>query len=207
MFYYLKGELALRDVNTCVIDCGGVGYSLTISMITSESLASRLGQTVKLYTYLAVREDGIELFGFGSNEERNAFNMLTGVSGVGPKAAINILSILTPDRLAMAVCTEDTKAISKAQNVGAKTAARIILELKDKVAKQMTDTSRNSTLDSVGSIPHASIAKGGNLGEATEALMVLGYDRTSVIKAISGVDPNLDVGEIIKHALKKLSSR
>ena len=207
MFYYLKGELALRDINMCVIDCGGVGYSLTISMITSESLASKIGQTVKLFTYLAVREDGVELFGFGSSEERDAFNMLTSVSGVGPKAAINILSILTPDKLAMAVCTEDTKAISKAQNVGAKTAARIILELKDKVAKQMTSSAKSSSLDSVGNVAHAGAVKGGNLGEATEALMVLGYDRTSVIKAISGVDATLDVGEIIKHALKKLSSR
>ncbi len=207
MFYYLKGELALRDINTCVIDCGGVGYCLTISMITSESLAPRLGQVVKLFTYLAVREDGVELFGFGTSEERDAFNMLTTVSGVGPKAAINILSILTPDRLAMAVCTEDTKAISKAQNVGAKTAARIILELKDKVAKQMSSGSKGSSLESVGNVAHASAIKGGNLGEATEALMVLGYDRTSVIKAISGIDASLDVGDIIKLALKKLSSR
>ena len=135
MFYYLNGELALRDINMCVIDCGGVGYKLTISMITSESLASKLGQKVKLYTYLAVREDGVELFGFGSNEERHAFNLLTGVSGVGPKAAMNILSVMSPDRLAMAVCTEDIKGISKAPNIGAKTAARIVLELKDKIAK------------------------------------------------------------------------
>ena len=124
MFYYLNGELALRDINTCVIDCGGVGYKLTVSMITSESLASKLGQKVKLYTYLAVREDGVEMFGFGSNEERHAFNLLTGVSGVGPKAAMSILSVMTPDRLAMAVCTEDIKGISKAPNIGAKTAAR-----------------------------------------------------------------------------------
>ena len=100
MFYYLNGELALRDINTCVIDCGGVGYKLTVSMITSESLASKVGQKVKLFTYLAVREDGVELFGFGSNEERHAFNLLTAVSGVGPKAAMSILSIMTPDRLA-----------------------------------------------------------------------------------------------------------
>lgn len=203
MFYYLNGELALRDINMCVIDCGGVGYKLTISMITSESLASQLGKTVKLFTYLAVREDGVELFGFGSNEERNAFNMLTGVSGVGPKAAMNILSIMSPEKLAMAVCTEDTKSISKAQNIGSKTAARIVLELKDKVAKDMIAPVSSKGIGSVGSVPHAAIS--GNLAEATEALMVLGYDKNSVIKALSGLDPTQDVGALIKAALKKLA--
>lgn len=203
MFYYLNGELALRDINSCVIDCGGVGYKLTISMITSESLAAKLGQKVKLFTYLAVREDGVELFGFGSNEERNAFNLLTGVSGVGPKAAMSILSVMTPDRLAMAVCTEDIKGISKAPNIGAKTAARIVLELKDKVAKDMLPTSSaTKDIGSVGSVAHAA---SGNLAEATEALMVLGYDRSSVIKALGGIDPSLDVGMIIKAALKNLA--
>lgn len=204
MFYYLNGELALRDVNMCVIDCGGVGYKLTISMITSESLAAKLGEKVKLFTYLAVREDGVELFGFGTNEERNAFNMLTNVSGVGPKAAMSILSTMSPDRLAMAVCTEDIKSISKAPNIGAKTAARIVLELKDKVVKEMLPTSsaKSAGIGSVGSVAHVN---SGNLAEATEALMVLGYDKNSVIKALSGIDPSLDVGAIIKAALRKLA--
>lgn len=202
MFYYLSGDLALRDINTCVIDCGGVGYKLTVSMITSESLASKLGQKVKLFTYLAVREDGVELFGFGSNEERHAFNLLTGVSGVGPKAAMSILSVMSPDRLAMAVCTEDIKGISKAPNIGAKTAARIVLELKDKIAKDFIPGA--SAEKSAGSIT-ATHAASGNLAEATEALMALGYDRSSVIKALGGIDPTLDVGMIIKMALKKLA--
>ena len=203
MFYYLNGELALRDINTCVIDCGGVGYKLTVSMITSESLSSKLGQKVKLYTYLAVREDGVEMFGFGTNEERHAFNLLTGVSGVGPKAAMSILSIMTPDRLAMAVCTEDIKGISKAPNIGAKTAARIVLELKDKIAKEMPMASASSK--DASNIISASNLTSGNLAEATEALIVLGYDKTSIIKALSGIDPTLDVGMIIKAALKKLA--
>ena len=202
MFYYLSGELALRDINTCVIDCNGVGYKLTVSQITSEALASKVGQKVKLFTYLAVREDGVELFGFGSNEERHAFNMLTGVSGVGPKAAMSILSVMTPDRLAMAVCTEDTKSISKAPNVGAKTAARIILELKDKVGKEISLPS--SSQDSI-SAPVGNIKQSGNLSEACEALMVLGYDKNTVLSAIRGIDTSLDVGQIIKLALKKLS--
>ena len=106
MFYYLSGELAYRDINTCVIDCGGVGYKLTVSLLTSEAYASKLGKTVKLYTHLAVREDGIELFGFGSNEEKECFNRLTSVSGIGPKAAMSILSTMTPEKLAVAICTD-----------------------------------------------------------------------------------------------------
>ena len=203
MFYYLNGELALRDINTCVIDCGGVGYRLTISTITSESLASKLGQKVKLFTHLAVREDGVEMFGFGSNEERHTFNLLTAVSGIGPKAAMSILSVMTPDRLAMAVCTEDIKSISKAPNIGAKTAARIVLELKDKIAKEMPLASA-SVKDTAGAVSTARMSTG-NLAEATEALMVLGYDRSTVIKALSGIDPTLDVGSIIRVALKKLA--
>ena len=203
MFYYLNGELAVRDINTCVIDCGGVGYSLTVSLITSESLASKLGTKVKLYTYLSVREDGVELFGFGSTEERNAFNMLTSVSGVGPKAALNILSIMTPERLALAVCNEDAKSIAKAQNVGAKTAARIILELKDKVAKAVvTGSGATKTAGAIGAAHHVA---SGNLSEATEALMVLGYDKSSVITVLSTIDPATPVADMIRLALKKLA--
>ena len=203
MFYYLNGELTVRDINMCVIDCGGVGYKLTVSLITSEALAAKLGQKVKLFTYLAVREDGVELFGFGSNEERAAFNMLTGVSGVGPKAAMSILSVMSPDRLAMAVCTEDTKTISKAPNVGAKTAARIVLELKDKIAKDMLPSSSSTkTAGGIADVPHAG---SGNLSEATEALMVLGYDKNTVLSALRGIDTSLEAGEIIRLALKKLA--
>ena len=204
MFYYIQGELAVRDINMCVIDCGGVGYQLTVSLITSESLSSKIGQKVKLYTYLAVREDGVELFGFGTPMEKNTFNLLTSVSGVGPKAAMSILSILPPDRLAMAIATEDTKSISKAQNVGAKTAARIVLELKDKLAKDFLPSSTGmsgTTLGNVGAVAHTS----GNLADATEALMALGYDKNSVLTAIKGIDPSTDTGEIIRAVLKKLT--
>lgn len=203
MFYYLSGELALRDINTCVVDCGGVGYKLTVSLITSESLSSKLGQRVKLYTHLAVREDGIELFGFGTEEERVSFNLLTSVSGVGPKVAISILSILSPDRLAAAVCTEDVKAISKAPGVGSKTAARIVLELKDKLAKDMI--SGRTETKNAGAI-NATHARG-NLSEAAEALMALGYDRGTVVDSLKGLDPATDVGLLIKAALKKLAGR
>ena len=200
MFYYLNGELAYRDATTLVVDCGGVGYKLTVSLITSESFATKLGKTVKLYTHLAVREDGIEMFGFSSTEEKECFNLLIGVSGVGPKAAVNILSVLSPEKLTLAICTEDIKAIAKAQNVGTKTAARIVLELKDKISKDAMGTS----LPSGGAAP-SSPALGGAFSEAAEALAVLGYDKNSILSALKGVDPTLDSGSMIKAALKKLA--
>ena len=200
MYYYLKGELTVREANTCVVECGGVGYKLTVSLITSEALASKLSETVKIYTYLSVREDGVELFGFGSEEERTAFNLLTAVSGVGPKAAMNILSIMTPERLAIAVCSEDIKSISKAQNVGSKTAARIVLELKDKLSD---DTVIKSSGTAASAAP-VNVTRG-NISEAAEALMALGYDKNTVLASIRDIDPTKETGEIIKLALKKMS--
>ena len=201
MYDYLNGKLAKSDAGVCVIDCQGVGYRLTVSLITSEKLSPSEGNTVKLYTHLAVREDGIELFGFGSEDERQAFNMLITVSGVGPKAAMNILSILTPDRLAVAICAGDAKTISKAQNVGTKTAQRIILELKDKVAKGSIPAATVTLSEAVGITSDIK----GNLSEASEALAVLGYDKASINKALSGINPTSDTGTIIREALKKLS--
>ena len=201
MFYYLYGTLEINDAGICVIDCGGVGYKLTTSLITCELLREKLGQKVKLFTYLAVREDGVELFGFESNEERECFNKLITVNGVGPKAAMSILSIMTPDNFALAVCTEDAKAISKASGIGAKTAARIILELKDKLAIDMGAT----TVAKSAGRAQVVMPMSGNLTEATEALMVLGYDKNSVAGALAGLDPKTDVGELIRAALKKLS--
>lgn len=203
MFYYLKGELTYRDINTCVIDCGGVGYKLTVSYLTSEALVSKLGKEVKLFSHLAVREDGVELFGFGSNEEKECFNRLTSVSGIGPKAAMSILSTMTPEKLAVAICTDDKKAIAKAPGIGAKSAARIILELKDKMSKEMLADS----ITTAGSDESAQIyVSNSAISEASEALAVLGYDKSTVLSALKGIDPSLtDVGEIIKAALKKLA--
>ena len=203
MFYYLNGELAYRDLNTCVIDCHGVGYKLTVSTLTSETLTSKLSKQVKLYTHLAVREDGIELFGFGSNEEKECFNRLISVSGVGPKAAMSILSTMTPEKLAVAICTEDAKAIAKSPGIGAKSAARIILELKDKISKDMMNDSI-ATADF--SETAAVYSKNSAISEATEALIVLGYDKNTVLSALKGTDPSIsDPGEIIRLALKKLA--
>lgn len=201
MYYYLNGELALCEGGTCVVDCGGVGYKLTTSLITSQNLSNKLGQKVKFFTHLAVREDGVELFGFESNEERSCFNLLISVSGVGPKAAISILSMMSPDRFSLAVCTEDTKFISKTPGIGPKTAARIVLELKDKISKDMMTAT--PTLSSSPAAKSAPMSK--NLSEATEALMVLGYDKNTVLSVIKDIDPTTDVGLIIKTALKKLA--
>lgn len=202
MFYYLSGELAYRDLSTAVIDCGGVGYKLTVSFLTSEALLSKLGKQVKLFTHLAVREDGIELFGFGSYEEKECFNKLVSVSGIGPKAAMSILSTLTPEKLAVAICTEDTKAIAKSPGIGAKSAARIVLELKDKMSKEFF---ADATVSKASSASASSFVSNSALSEAAEALTVLGYDKNTVLGALKGIDPSVqDVGEIIKLALKKL---
>lgn len=204
MFYYLMGTLEHAIGNTCVIDCSGVGYKLTVSLITSNSLSQKIGEKVKLYTYLAVREDGVELFGFGSNEERSCFNSLTSVSGVGPKAAMSILSIMTPDKFSLYVCTDDVKAISKAPGVGAKTAARIVLELKDKVSKDMMSSKFENSIPGTTVL----INNDSKLSEATQALAVLGYDKNTILNALKGIDTqSLDVAGIIKAVLKKFSTR
>ena len=203
MFYYLNGELAYRDLNTCVIDCSGVGYKLTVSHITSQELGDSVGKKIKLFTHLAVREDGIELFGFGSDEERSCFNRLTSVSGVGPKVAMSILSVMTPTDLSIAICTENIKAIAKAPGIGSKTAARIVLELKDKISK---DISIPDTSSLIGGTAAKSLPKNSkNLAEATEALTVLGYDKNTIVNVLKDIDTSLDVGEMIRLALKKLS--
>lgn len=205
MFYYISGKLAYATPTTAVIDAGGVGYKLTISENTYNSLPPRhsVDSTVaKLFTYMAVREDGIELFGFASETELSSFKMLLSVSGVGPKAAISILSLLTPEKFALAVCTEDRKTISKANGIGPKTAARIILELKDKLLKE-TDLNEvaSSSIESVSPIKTNS----GKLAEAQDALLVLGYSRSEALNVLKSIDTQtLELEEIIKKALKLL---
>ena len=207
MFYYLNGTLEYRDINTCVIDCGGVGYKLTVSLITSELYASKIGQKVKLFTYLAIRENEIELFGFSSNEERLCFNQLISVSGVGPKAAMSILSIMTPDKFSLAVCTEDIKSISKASGIGTKTAARIVLELKDKISKDMMSGGNKFDIP-VMAAASQNVALSGKLNDALQALLVLGLDKNTALNTLKGIDATgLDSGEIVKAALKKLNQK
>ena len=168
MIYHLNGTLELCEEGSCVIDCGGVGYKLFVSDNTYTSIVGQVGSKMKLLTYMQVREDAVELYGFKTNDELSAFKLLITVSGVGPKAAMSILSLLTPDKLSLAICSEDTKTISKASGIGAKTAARVVLELKDKIAKQVFATTDSS-------LPQAqiSIGKSSNLTEALDALVVL----------------------------------
>ena len=205
MFYYISGVLAYSTPNVAVIDARGVGYKLTISQTTFEALPRSVrGEEVKakLYTYMAVREDGIELFGFHSETELSSFKMLLSVSGVGPKAAMSILSLLTPEKFALAVCTEDRKTISKASGIGPKTAARIILELKDKLMKS---SDIDTTLAEGISQPTTALPTSGKLTEAQDALMVLGYTRAEAQAALKAIDTQAkDLETIIKLALKQL---
>ena len=207
MYYYIRGELVVSTPNMAVVDAAGVGYKMTISENTYRALPRRTDKnpSVTLYSYLSVREDGIELFGFINERELSSFKMLLSVSGVGPKAAMALLSLLTPEKFALAVCTEDKKTISKASGVGPKTAARIILELRDKLMKE---TSIDEDL-STAVLDHSAEAAGaparGKLSEAMDALLVLGYTRSEAQNALKSIDTQaLSIEDIIKEALKKL---
>lgn len=205
MFYYVTGPLTKLLPNLAVIEAGGVGYALTISETTHAALAplwdSRAPKNAKLYTYLAVREDGVDLFGFFSEEELASFRLLTSVSGVGPKAGISILSTMTPEKLALAICTEDRKALAKANGIGAKTAARIILELKDKLSKESLSVAESEN----GAVSAPAVGSSGKLSEATDALMVLGYTRAEALNALKSVNVEaLPLEDIIRASLKKL---
>ncbi len=199
MFYYISGTLAICTPTMAVIDCSGVGYKLTISANTLSKLAGKENTKVKLFTYFSVREDAQELYGFFTEEEQLAFTMLISVSGIGPKAAIAILSVLTPEKLSLAISTGDAKAIAKAQGVGAKTAARVVLELKDKAGTLAggDDSSADDTLISAISSPS-------KLSDVEAALTVLGYSRPEIAYALRGVDTSLDTEDIIRLALRSL---
>ncbi|MBE6620742.1 MAG: Holliday junction branch migration protein RuvA [Ruminococcaceae bacterium] len=205
MFYYIAGKLAHLTPTTAVVDAGGVGYKMTISQNTFETLPRATGDLLsvtKLYTYMSVREDGVELYGFASEAELSSFKMLLGVSGVGPKAAISILSLLTPEKFALAVCTDDKKTIAKASGIGPKTAARIILELQDKLLKQAPPEQTQATISTAMT---SSGTSKGKLSEAQDALGVLGYSRSEALSALQGLDVSaMEIEDIIRAALKKL---
>lgn len=208
MFYYIEGKLAHLDYTFAVIDAGGVGYKMTITQTTYESMPPHLSvseaPTVRLYTYMAVREDGIELFGFGSEAELEAFKLLITVSGVGPKAAIAILSVYNPEKLAITIMNEDAKAIAKANGIGAKTAARIILELKDKISKSFSGAGTSPA--AAGASVAAAPSGGSKLSDAQSALLVLGYTKSEIVAALRGVDiSGKQTDDIIRIALKNLS--
>ena len=206
MFYYISGKLAHLDPTFAVVDAGGVGYKLTISGSTHAAMPHRLTVSeppeVKLYSYMAVREDGVELFGFASEEELSSFKLLITVSGVGPKAALSILTQLTTQKLAIAICTEDKKAIAKANGIGPKTAARIVLELKDKLKQQTVfEGDEAISLDEATDLGGSSSKR----KDAEDALAVLGYSRSEASSVLRTIDTqSLELDEIIRQALKKL---
>ncbi len=204
MFYYLKGELALVEPNMAVIDCGGVGYSLTVSQSTSSALSHLTSkQNVKLLTHLIVREDGVELFGFYTNEELKLFKMLITVQGIGPKAAMAILSVASVSDIIKAIISGNQKVISQAQGVGAKTAARVILELKDKFGGEFS-VSDGADAGEVFDLPfNSSKAK-----DAENALTVLGYSRADIAAVLKTIDTEkYELEDIIKLALAKFMKR
>ena len=205
MFYYIKGKLVHLEPTFAVVDIGGVGYKLTVSGTTYEAMPPRSvtdPPQVTLYTHLAVREDDIELYGFATQAELSSFRMLLTVSGVGPKAALAVLSLLSPEKFALAVCTDDRRTISRANGVGPKTAARIILELKDKMLKENGGAIPDGR--AVSAAPAAPAGRG-KLSEAVDALIVLGYSRPEALTALKTVDTDrLELEAIIRAALKNL---
>ncbi len=202
MFHYIRGTLAAIRQGVAVLDAGGVGFRLCVSDNTYQAISQKQNTEVKLFTYLSVREDGMELFGFFTEAELELFQLLITVSGVGPKAAMAILSVFTPEKFALAVCTDDKKAIAKANGIGPKTAARIILELHDKMANAGDFGGESGTqVVFPGELPTA----GNSLAEAQEALLVLGYNRTEILSVLRGLDTTaMSTEELIRAALKKL---
>ena len=195
MIYSVTGKLIHTDAELAVVECGGVGYACRTSLSTLQKIAGK--EEVSLLTYLSVREDGVELFGFADPEELRSFKLLISVSGVGPKAAISILSAMTPQQFALSVATGDAKSFTQVKGIGKKTAERICLELKDKVAGE--------TISVRGQKSIAAPVGGGSVGEAITALEVLGYSAAEAAGAISRLDPSLSVEELIKGALKQLA--
>lgn len=198
MFYYVQGTVAHIAPNLAVIDCGGVGYACRTTSNTLSALSK--GKVHKLYTFLHVKEDVFELYGFATEHELHSFQLLLSVSGVGPKAALAILSFNSPEGLAMAIVSGNEKALTSAPGIGKKIAQRIILELKDKLAKgQLTVSGSEAFAGAITVIPEDKTA------EASAALAVLGYSQQEIVLAMRGIDlENLSLEEIIKQCLKKM---
>lgn len=199
MYYYVKGTVAHIAPYLAVIDCGGVGYACRTTSNTLSYL--KKGEPGKLFTHLNVREDVMELYGFATENELNCFQMLIGVSGVGPKAALSILSSTTPEGLAMSIITGDEKSLTVAPGIGKKIAQRVILELKDKLAKGQLGTTAGESYGGTG----VTIIPQNKASEASAALAVLGYSQAEVAVALKGIDvEGLALEEIVKQALKKM---
>jgi len=196
MFYYIKGLVTELEPNFAVIDCGGVGYGLSVSTNTVSSL--RLNESVRLYVAESIGENNFDLYGFSTKSEKRCFEMLTAVSGIGPKAAMSILSYNTPEGLAVAIMNEDVKALTVAPGIGKKIAQRVILELKDKMSKENSDVQLQ--------IPVAiRTAENTMLNDAVAALSVLGYSSVEINPVLAKLDTaGMSAEQIIKAVLKMM---
>lgn len=198
MFYYLRGEVALIELNLVVMDCGGVGFSVNTTTNTISRL--KVGEQARLFTHCSIREDAFDIYGFATKAELDVYRLLISVTGVGPKAALAILSAVTPDGLKMAVVTQNEKMLTAAPGVGKKIAQRILLELKDKLGAV-------TELDLSGgeSVTVAPIGPGSRATEAVQALQVLGYEQNDINAAMKGIDTeHMETQDIIKAALKAM---
>ncbi len=197
MLYSVRGKLIHMTSNCAVVECGGVGFNCQTTLNTLKTL--RQGSEVTLFTYLNVREDAMELFGFATKTELDTFKTLISVSGVGPKAGLAVLSELSPEQVAMAIATDDIKTITRAQGIGKKIAQRIVLELKDKLSKA---ASADNSFANIGA--GAASVSGGNVPKAIEALGVLGYSPSDVSPVLATLDSSLPVEQLIAQTLKQM---
>ena len=197
MFYHINGNVSAIEPNLAVIECAGVGFALNATTNTLSHL--KIGETAKLYTYECIREDAFDLYGFYDKREKRCFEMLLDVSGVGPKAAMSILSSATPESLAMAIISGDEKALTVAQGIGKKIAQRILLELKDKMSKE-TSGMVLSGVNGVNAVPGTS-----KLSDAASALSVLGYSNAEITIVLKDIEvESTPLEEIIRQALKRM---
>lgn len=197
MYYCVTGKLIYTEPAFAVVSCGGVGYRCATTMKTQAALPS-LGGEVTLYTHLNVREDALELYGFFTPEECRAFRQLIGVSGVGPKSALAILSDMTPDQLALCIASGDAKTLSRAPGIGPKAAQRLILELRDKMTGEQLGNAAGAAAQAADTAS--------SMGEAVSALCALGYSQMEAVKALSGLSQDMPVEELIKRGLKALAA-
>lgn len=195
MIYSVRGNLVLMEAGMVVVECGGVGFRVQTSLNTQKQL--KLNTEVTLFTYMNVREDAMELFGFSSKSELSTFKLLISISGVGPKVALAILSELSSEQIAMCVSSSDSKTLTRANGVGPKLAQRIVLELKDKIK----GIGEQPGVELKGSV----IADTGNIPKAVQALAVLGYSAADVTPFLSQLDPNLSVEQMIAATLKQMA--
>ncbi len=202
MIYSVHGKLIAKEPSMAVVECGGVGYGCRTTFTTLGQLGA-IGETVFLYTVFSVREDAAELFGFATQQELQCFQLLTSVSGVGPKAALTILSDLTPDRFLLTVASGDSKTLTRSKGIGAKSAQRIVMELKDKIAGESIGLLAGAEVQSAA----AASSAGGNVGEAIEALVTLGYTQGEVAPIVAKLDPSLNASELIRRTLQEFGKK